>query len=483
RLLPHLAPGIQSLSRQLMENLAEDGRAQVAALHKALFAASTPASANASLNRLLATLNKAAVEHGAALEMKITPDKKAGAAKRWVWCEGEASAPATPHTGDLNAIPEAIRQTHQKVLVLGKPVVLLTFNEHETRAVLNCFTGTTSPRVDMTGAYPVNHLGVHNGMEIRHLVSKQGRLDAGMAAAEAIQRLNPCAVIAVGIGFGIDSAKQHIGDVLVSECLCDYETGRVNKDGGFTPRGGRPQAADRLLRRIRDLHHKRGERPDWPRLHIGMLMCGDKLIDHRPSRDMLLKIAPEAIGGEMEGSGIEMACRESKVDWIVIKGISDWADGGKNNATKDADQRRAADNAALVVKAMLDMGVLDPLDPPPKLPVPAQPAALLTDRQQLPEGHYQRDIKCMTVSLGKDLLAAAPADRETPGEDVLPYLRNWVQDPKAPPLLALLGEYGMGKTVTCQQFVEELNEARKDDARLPLALYFDLRHVTRRKER
>jgi WD40 repeat protein/nucleoside phosphorylase len=487
RLLPHLNAGFQNLTRLLINNLAEDGRAVVADLLTNLFPASTTASANSSLNRLLTTLNKTAKEHGIPLSVKTTADKKAGAAGRWVWCEGEAGLPAPPHTGDLNTIPPAVRQTGQRGVVLGAPVVLLTFNAHETRAVLDRFaTHEPRPPVDATGDFPVNHLGIHGGMEVRHIVSEQGSSNARTTAEYAIQRFRPCAVIAVGIAFGMTPPpKQHIGDVLVSKHLHDYEAGRINADGTFNARGDRPHAAEKLLSRVRDLDHKQENKPNWPKLHVGTVMCGDKLVDHRPTRDAFRNIEPEAIGGEMEGCGIEIACRKTKTDWIVIKGICDWADGGKNNSTKESDQRLAADNAALVVKAMLDMDPLQPIDPPPAGPIPAQPApaALLTDRRQLPEGHYLRGVKGRAVSLQKDALAAAPAEAEAPGEDVLNYLHDWIKDPAAPPLLALLGEYGMGKTITCQQLAMDLDKARKEDARRPLPLYFDLRHVTRENGR
>jgi len=60
----------------------------------------------------------------------------------------------------------------------------------------------------------------------------------------------------------------------------------------------------------------------------------------------------------------------------------------------------------------------------------------------------------------------------------LDYLLDWVDDPAAPPLFALLGEYGMGKTVTCQTLKRRLDQRRETDGSRPLALYFDLRLVT-----
>jgi nucleoside phosphorylase len=54
---------------------------------------------------------------------------------------------------------------------------------------------------------------------------------------------------------------------------------------------------------------------------------------------------PEAIGGDMESWGVYAACHESKVEWIVLKAICDWADGNKSE-NKRQNQQMAAKNAA-----------------------------------------------------------------------------------------------------------------------------------------
>jgi nucleoside phosphorylase len=51
---------------------------------------------------------------------------------------------------------------------------------------------------------------------------------------------------------------------------------------------------------------------------------------------------PDAIAGEMEGAGVhEASTLDTRPDWIMVKGISDW---GYHKS--DRDQRRAAANAA-----------------------------------------------------------------------------------------------------------------------------------------
>ena len=72
---------------------------------------------------------------------------------------------------------------------------------------------------------------------------------------------------------------------------------------------------------------------------------------------------------------------------------------------------------------------------------------------------------------------AARADES--GVDLIPTLIEWVKDQTAPPFCALLGEYGTGKTVSCQMLADQVNTERKksESGALPLALYFDLRRV------
>src|SRR5262249_19908975 len=54
--------------------------------------------------------------------------------------------------------------------------------------------------------------------------------------------------------------------------------------------------------------------------------------------------------------------------------------------------------------------------------------------------------------LGADIAAAAgvPSTAEPPGFEVVPKLADWACSTTGPRLTALLGEFGMGKTVTCQ---------------------------------
>ncbi|MQY28120.1 WD40 domain-containing protein [Nocardia aurantia] len=67
--------------------------------------------------------------------------------------------------------------------------------------------------------------------------------------------------------------------------------------------------------------------------------------------------------------------------------------------------------------------------------------------------------------------------------DAVQYLVDWSRSDRTP-LAAVLGEYGVGKTLTCQALVRELHQRRdQGDTAVPDALYFDLRNLTRLRER
>ena len=120
-----------------------------------------------------------------------------------------------------------------------------------------------------------------------------------------------------------------------------------------TLRGDRVTATPRLLDRFE------AGTVDWEgaKVHSGLVMSGDKLVDSPSLKEELLSHEPEAIGGEMEAAGLYAASYKGKVDWIMAKGICDWGEG-KNHPHKDRDQALAARNAAEFVLHVIRKGGL-----------------------------------------------------------------------------------------------------------------------------
>jgi nucleoside phosphorylase len=247
--------------------------------------------------------------------------------------------------------------SHQRIPAARPDVVLVTVNDHETEAVYTEFKAATA-----TKAVPVSlegrlyhNLGTVNGTTVYHALSEMGSGGAGgmqQTVEKAIRALDPAAVIAVGIAFGVNEDDQEIGDILLSKQLRPYDLQRQGED--IVLRDDKPSGSTWLLN-----HFKAFARSGWKGATVrpGVILSGDKLIDNIDYRGQLLKLESEAIGGEMEGAGLYVSSHEHKVDWIVVKAICDWADGNKSTY-KTARQKEAAKNAAEFVRQAIEYAPL-----------------------------------------------------------------------------------------------------------------------------
>ncbi len=234
-------------------------------------------------------------------------------------------------------------------------ILLVTVTKVEGEAVLSVFEDATGRRSNpIPFEQKIFHdLGELGGARVYMTRSEMGSGGLGAAqqtVGQGISALAPSAVIMVGIGFGIDSQKQSIGDILVSQQLSLYELQRVGSDekgeAKVIARGDRPHASPWLVDRFRSAELYWDEAK--AKLRFGLLLSGEKLIDNKDFRRALQQLEPEAIGGEMEGAGLYTASANEKVDWILVKAICDWADGNKSE-NKSERQRLAAHNAASFV--------------------------------------------------------------------------------------------------------------------------------------
>jgi WD40 repeat protein/nucleoside phosphorylase len=240
-------------------------------------------------------------------------------------------------------------------------VLLVTATEVETwavRALILQQGGIFERRVIDGQAY--FDLGVISDARIFLVQSEMGTVGPGGATLvvyEGIRALSPSTVVMVGIAFGLRPREQNLGDILVSRQLVGYELQKIEQGPGgeeiIRPRGDRVQASPRLLSRLRASVF------DWqgPEVFFGLMLSGDKLVNHKNFRNKLLGIEPEAVGGEMEGTGVYSAAFREKVDWILVKAICDWADGNKDE-NKDTHQRQAAENAVRFTFHVLQQGGL-----------------------------------------------------------------------------------------------------------------------------
>jgi nucleoside phosphorylase/tetratricopeptide (TPR) repeat protein len=257
---------------------------------------------------------------------------------------------------------DLVRLTMTKPDVMKCDVLLVTVTDIETELLLETARKLTkSDYKERPGEHKTYFdLGVIGGVSVFAVRSEMGSDTTGgslLTVKDAIAEVKPSAVIMVGIAFGVDPEKRKIGDILVAKQLQPYDLQRVGttKTGApkITLRGDKPHCSAMLLDRFR------AARLRWnkAKVSVGLMLSGQSLIDNLDFRDQLLALSEETIGGEMEGGGLYVACQQSKVDWILVKAICDWADG-KKGVGKEQNQKTAAQNAAEFVIEMLASGLL-----------------------------------------------------------------------------------------------------------------------------
>ncbi|MGB0564690.1 MAG: hypothetical protein ACPGVO_23265, partial [Spirulinaceae cyanobacterium] len=264
----------------------------------------------------------------------------------------------------------------------------MTATRVESSAVIQVFQSITGQETKLRfkGGQGYFELGHIHKKRVVLIQSEMGSGTLGgstQAVSKAIAAFSPEAVIMVGIAFGISEQKQKIGDVLISQQLRPYELQRVGmaaEQQQIILRDDKPRASPQLMSLFKGADLMLDYDPSlvWenpPARRFGVILTGEKLVDNIDFRDQLLNLEVEAIGGEMEGKGLYLACHDNKVDWILVKAICDWADGNKAE-NKAVRQQLAAENAARFVAYALQFASEGDeevrTDPPPPYPEPPE---------------------------------------------------------------------------------------------------------------
>jgi nucleoside phosphorylase len=227
------------------------------------------------------------------------------------------------------------------------PLLLVSVTDVEVRAVLSMVSCVLSIVIENRTYYDLGIVGeIHT-----YLVQATGMGPVGVRACieDGIRALAPCAIILVGMAFGLQPDRQQIGDILLCRQVQDYDPQRWGIGPGqevvIYGRGNRVAASEWLLDRFTAGKHR------WPgsaQIQTGLLLSGSILVDHPEARDRLRQLAPEALGGEMEAATLCDIAQRHHVGWIVVKAISDRADGAKRQHEQE-HQRLAAENATQFV--------------------------------------------------------------------------------------------------------------------------------------
>ncbi len=217
----------------------------------------------------------------------------------------------------------------------GRGEVGLSFEERDDVRVGKYFTlGTIGPN------------------RVRAVKTRMGPFFHQGSASQAIvlrAATSATAIIQLGMAFGIDRNAQNHGDVLVSEWMFPYDYRIIEHVAG---QKGRPDRYEINYQETRRFLPKQSlfklfarERTegghDFATHFGGMLSGGSRIRSQLYLRGLLAAVTGGAgpggyVGGEMEGVGLLAASEKAKPVWIVVKGISDFADDKQRDDARNA---------------------------------------------------------------------------------------------------------------------------------------------------
>jgi adenosylhomocysteine nucleosidase len=201
--------------------------------------------------------------------------------------------------------------------------------------------------------FEVGRLGPRGCRTALGLVGK-GNHPAAVLAERAIAEFSPLAVLFVGVA-GALRPSVGLGDVVVASQVYAYHGGTAEDDGlKARPRGWEishraGQIAQHLMRT--------GDwtEPPAPRVHFGPIAAGEVVLDSRISEQSrwVRKHYHDALAIEMEAAGVAQAAHlNNALPVVVVRGISDRADGTKTTTDRQNWQERAAGHAAAFAEAL-----------------------------------------------------------------------------------------------------------------------------------
>ena len=251
------------------------------------------------------------------------------------------------------------------------PIVILTALNLEYDAVRAKLTDIQVKPHPAGTRFEVGRLGDRGSLVALALVGK-GNHPAAVLAERAIAEFSPAAVLFVGVA-GALWPDVGLGDVVVATHIYAYHGGTSQDDGlKARPRvweisHGPDQIARHLDRTggwMRQL--PAGTVP--PKIRFGPIAAGETVQDSAISdqAQWIREHYNDALAIEMEAAGVAQAGHlNNSLPVIVVRGISDRADGSKVATDGARWQQRAAANAAAFAVALAEELALRPLNPRP----------------------------------------------------------------------------------------------------------------------
>ncbi len=183
-----------------------------------------------------------------------------------------------------------------------------------------------------------------NNISLVIAYSKIGKVFSSLTAASMIQKFGCTHLLFSGVAGGINP-KLGIGDLIVANKLCqhDVDITAFGHPFGFIPESSVYIETDNILKNLivsvcKDLQIKVLE---------GIIATGDQFVANNTKKEFIANTF-NADALEMEGSSVAVVCKALQVPFVVLRSISDSANG-EANVDFDTFLNTAAENSAKII--------------------------------------------------------------------------------------------------------------------------------------
>ena len=239
-----------------------------------------------------------------------------------------------------------------------KTLVVLTALDLEYESIRDKLTDLRVQSHRAGTRFEVGRLADHDCQVALVLVGK-GNNAAAVLAERAISEFDPAALLFVGVA-GALRPSIALGDIVVATHVYAYHGGTSQDDGmKARPRvwevSHRAQQIAQHLKRTGEWARQLPLGAERPDVVFGPIAAGEIVQDSAISAEArwIREHYNDACAIEMEAAGVAQAAHlNDSLPVVVIRGISDRADGGKVAADRTGSQPRAAANAAAFAIAL-----------------------------------------------------------------------------------------------------------------------------------
>ncbi|UMT77096.1 5'-methylthioadenosine/S-adenosylhomocysteine nucleosidase [Staphylococcus roterodami] len=193
------------------------------------------------------------------------------------------------------------------------------------------------------------YTGILQEKEVVITQSGIGKVNAAISTTLLINKFKPDIIINTGSAGALDESL-NVGDVLISDDLKYHDADAT----AFGYEFGQIPQMPATFESSKSLIEKVSQVVQQQQLSakVGLIVSGDSFIGSVEQRQKIKKVFPNAMAVEMEATAIAQTCYQFKVPFVVVRAVSDLANG-EAEISFEAFLEKAAVSSSQTVEALV----------------------------------------------------------------------------------------------------------------------------------